>query len=401
MISRRGFFAGTAVAAVSATAASITTANVVGSNLAEELGKKAETAVLNRKAQFYGLHQNGIELALQSFTTFIALDLKPTTDKLAMKRWMSLLTDDIAKIMSGEEVVADPHPEIAPGSARATVTLGFGPGLFEKLNLQDQRPKTFAALPSFKIDKLQEEFSDGDVLLHVSADDPILLSHSVRALIRDSVSFADVRWTQSGFTNAQGVSPEGTRQRNLMGQVDGTDNPDLNTEDFDNLVWIKDGPKWAVGGTLLVLRRISMTLNTWDKMSRPQKEDVIGRKLSNGAPLTGKLETDIPDLEATKPNGLKVISSSAHIRRAGATNLKERFFRRPFNYDVGTDVDGTPNVGLLWTAYMADLDQYIPVQKRLADFDLLNMWTTPIGSSVWAIPTGVQPGEKLAEELFS
>lgn len=96
-----------------------------------------------------------------------------------------------------------------------------------------------------------------------------------------------------------------------------------------------------------------------------------------------------------------MIPSSAHIRRASPTNLKERFFRRPFNYDIGTAKDGTPDLGMLWTAYMAELDQYIPVQQRLADFDLLNMWTVPIGSSVWAIPGGVGESEVLAARLFN
>jgi dye decolorizing peroxidase len=273
--------------------------------------------------------------------------------------------------------------------------------MFSKLGLEKSAPNTFGQLPAFKIDKLQKEFSDGDVLLHVSADDPLVISHAVRGLVRDSMAFANVRWTQSGFTNAQGVSTEGTRQRNLMGQVDGTDNPELNSEDFSNLVWINDGPSWAKAGTILVLRRIAMNLDTWDTLSRPQKENVIGRTLKNGAPLTGKNETDIPDFEAVNAGGLKVIPTSAHIRRASPTNLQERFFRRPFNYDAGMDAQGKPDVGLLWTAYMTDMNQYISVQRRLADFDLLNMWTTTIGSSAWAIPGGVSEGEILAEGLFS
>jgi dye decolorizing peroxidase len=63
--------------------------------------------------------------------------------------------------------------------------------------------------------------------------------------------------------------------------------------------------------------------------------------------------------------------------------------------------DGTPDVGLLWTAYMKNIEQYIPVQQRLAKFDLLNKWTVPIGSSVFAIAGGVAPGEVIAEKLFS
>jgi dye decolorizing peroxidase len=41
------------------------------------------------------------------------------------------------------------------------------------------------------------------------------------------------------------------------------------------------------------------------------------------------------------------------------------------------------------------------VQERLAQFDLLNQWTTPVGSATFAIARGVKPGEILAEELFA
>jgi dye decolorizing peroxidase len=186
-----------------------------------------------------------------------------------------------------------------------------------------------------------------------------------------------------------------------MGQVDGTDNPALHSDDFNRLVWIESGPEWAVGGTILVLRRIAMHLDTWDKLGRTDKESVIGRTLANGAPLGKTDEADAPDFDQRTKSGLTVIPQFAHIRRASASNPDERFFRRPFNYEVGVSAQGVPDVGMLWTAYMRNMKQYVPVQSRLASFDLLNQWTTPIGSSVFAIAGGVKPGEIIAERLFS
>ena len=92
---------------------------------------------------------------------------------------------------------------------------------------------------------------------------------------------------------------------------------------------------------------------------------------------------------------LKKVEENMHAVAA------ENAYTYVFNYDAGMDAHGNPDVGLLWTAYMADMNQYISVQRRLADFDLLNMWTTPIGSSAWAIPGGVAEGATLAEGLFS
>ena len=128
---------------------------------------------------------------------------------------------------------------------------------------------------------------------------------------------------------------------------------------------------------------------------------MIGRKLDSGAPLNGEKETDVPDFSAKDENGLSVIPPFAHIVRASPGNLEERFFRRPFNYDLGVSGTGEPDAGLLWTAYMRNIEkQYLPVQRRLAEFDLLNKWTEPIGSAAFAIARGVKPGEIIAQELF-
>ena len=40
------------------------------------------------------------------------------------------------------------------------------------------------------------------------------------------------------------------------------------------------------------------------------------------------------------------------------------------------------------------------VQQRLDEHDALNEWTTPIGSSVFALPRGVTEGGWLGEELI-
>jgi dye decolorizing peroxidase len=152
----------------------------------------------------------------------------------------------------------------------------------------------------------------------------------------------------------------------------------------------------------LAYRRIAMQLDTWDQLGTPSKEEAVGRKLSNGAPLTGDRESDIPDLAARHPNGLSVIPEFAHIRRAAPVSQDERIFRRPFSYEAGISSAGSVDVGLLWTAYQRNLDnQFIPIQRRLDEFDLLNKWTVPIGSAEFAIAGGVSQGEVIAGALFS
>ena len=398
MVSRRGFLAGGAAAAASGAIG--IAAGAAGASLAAE--GDLETFAASRQAEFYGAHQSGIELDIQAVTNMVAFDIKESMTKADMLRWMRLLTDDIARLTAGEPVLADPAPELAIGAARFTAYVGFGPSLFSKLGLEAQMPEGFADLPAFGVDQLEDRYSGGDVLIHIAADDPVVLAHGTRGLVRDSMPFASVRWVQPGFAHSPGMIPAGLTHRNLMGQVDGTANPELGSSDFDSVVWINDGPEWIKGGTLLVFRRIAMQLDTWDQLGTPSKEEVIGRKLSNGAPLTGERETDVPDLGARHPNGLLVIPEFAHIRRAAPQESGERIFRRPFSYDNGMNARGTMDVGLLWTAYQRDISkQYLPIQRRLEQLDLLNQWTVPIGSAVFAIPGGVQGSELLAEALFS
>jgi dye decolorizing peroxidase len=344
----------------------------------------------------------GIETPIQAVTNMVAFDLRPGTTLKDMQRWMFLLTDDIRRMSSGEPVLADPAPELAIGAARFSAYVGFGPSLFRKLAIEDRMPEGLIDLPGFSIDALRDEFSGGDVLIHVAADDPVVLSHGVRNLVRDSLPFAKVRWNQAGFAHAPGMVPEGVTHRNLMGQVDGTANPALETDDFDDVVWVKDGPNWIKGGTLLVFRRIAMQLDTWDQLSSVGKGEVIGRDLKKGAPLTGSKESDLPDYAARGATGLKVIPEFAHIRRASNSGEGERIFRRPFSYEMPISKEGSMDVGLLWCAYQANIEkQYLPMQLRLAELDLLNRWTLPIGSATFAIPRGVSGDEVSAEGLFS
>ncbi len=100
-------------------------------------------------------------------------------------------------------------------------------------------------------------------------------------LLKDARGFATVRWIQQGFRRAHGTERPGTTMRNLFGQVDGTSNPQPGTDDFERVVWSDDG--WLAGGTGMVLRRIRMDLDTWDRLDRGGREASVGRTLRGRA----------------------------------------------------------------------------------------------------------------------
>lgn len=347
---------------------------------------------------FRGIHQAGVTTPPQAHTWFVALDLLEGVARDDLGRLLRLWTDDIERLASGRAPLADQERELAEVPARLTVTVGVGPGLFAKTGLDDARPASLAPLPAFeRIDRLEKRWSGGDLLLQIGSDDVVTVSHAMRVLVRDARSFAEVRWVQRGFGRARGSVPDGTTARNLLGQVDGSGNP--TGEALERAVWSTGG--WLAGGSMLVLRRIRFDRDHWEQIGRTDRELVIGRRLTDGAPLTGGAEKDAVDLAAVDENGLEVVPSFAHVRQARARDASELMLRRGYSYDDSPADDGTDDAGLIFAAYVADIErQFVPVQRRLAENDLLNRWTIPVGSAVFAILPGIGEGDVLGQQLL-
>ncbi|WTO11159.1 Dyp-type peroxidase [Micromonospora sp. NBC_00617] len=402
-LSRRGLLTGGALTAGGALAGGAAVAATRTDGTARPKAGVDTTPVANVGGlvePFHGVRQAGVATEPQAHASFVALTLRAGTDRAALGRWLRLLTDDAARLTQGRAALADTEAELGLLPARLTVTFGFGPGLYRAAGVDDRRPASVTDLPSFRIDRLQPAWSGGDLLLQICADDAITVAHAQRVLIKDSRPFATVRWVQQGFRRSPGVEPGGHTQRNLFGQLDGTANPRSGTP-MDSAVFVADGPAWLRDSTTLVLRRISMNMETWDLLGRTDRELAVGRRLDTGAPLTGTAEHDEPDFAATGPDGLTVIPDFSHMTRAHVTDDRFKILRRPYNYDAVPTAEGHADSGLIFTSYQADIArQYLPIQRRLADRDLLNEWTTPIGSAVFAIPPGCQPGGWVGEQVL-
>jgi dye decolorizing peroxidase len=348
---------------------------------------------------FHGTHQAGIVTPPQPHAVFVALDLEEGAEVLQLRRLMQVWTDDIARLTSGRAPLTDQEPELAARPAGLTVTVGWGATLFDRLGLEDLRPRWLAPLPPMPIDDLDERFGEADLVLQIGAHSPVTLAHARRHLVGAARGIAVPRWLQAGFREP--MERDGWALRNAFGQVDGTVQPDVAGADAA-LLWAgsPDHPAWE-GGSSLVLRRIRMDLKGWERADRVAREHAVGRDLASGAPLTGGGPDAPVDLHAVLPSGLPVVDRDAHVRRAAPHAPHQRFLRRPYTYeDVGAD--GTVETGLLFAAYARDpVRQFLPVQRRMAGADLLNLWTTPVGSAVFALLPGCHEGEWLGEHLLA
>lgn len=352
---------------------------------------------------FYGTHQAALVHPPAAHARFLTFDLREGVDASGIRRMLRVLTEDAARLAAGIPPLADSEPELAVIPASLTFLVGFGPELVRRVK-PSARPAWLEALPSFSVDQLKPALTGGDLLVAVHADDPVTVAHATRVVTRQLASYVQLRWSLDGFRRARGSDQSGRTMRNLFGQVDGTAGPKVGEEAFDRAVLGagREGvlPGWLEGGTGYVLRVIEMDLDTWDQVDRPDREKAVGRTLDTGAPLTGGSEDSPADFGARDALGLPVIPDFAHMRRARAAEVDEVIFRRGYNYETPQSVEAPATAGLLFEAFAADpTAQFVPIQRRLAELDMMNLWTTPIGSAVYAIPPGCQPGGYIGDTL--
>jgi dye decolorizing peroxidase len=350
---------------------------------------------------FYGAHQSGVETPPTTLQTFMGLDLIDPTPEAA-DAVLRLVSDDAARLTQGQPALGDTEPGIAASPAGLTITVGLGRQLFTRTGRADDIPSSLVEIPAFATDALERPWDQTDVMIQIGSNDAVALNHAVRMVTKDLSTLTRVRWTQEGFLPNGPAIPGGVGRRNLMGQVDGTVNPVPGTPEFATVVWDESsGPDWVTGGTVLVLRRIRMLLDEWEKLDPETQENVIGRRQHTGAPLGGTHELEAFDYEAVDENGLPVIPEDSHIRVSHAATTAEMILRRPYSYNAGMR-EGTNDMGLLFAAYMRDpATSYIPMQRRVAQLDAFNRWNTTVGSAAYFLPAGAREGGYIGEGIFS
>ncbi|MFI5756133.1 iron uptake transporter deferrochelatase/peroxidase subunit [Streptomyces sp. NPDC051569] len=368
---------------------------------------------------FHGVHQPGITTPAPARGHLIAFDLAPGSGRAESAALLRRWSDSARALMAGESAGPGDHTGIAldAGPSSLTVTFGFGRTFFDRTDLVRHRPAALDPLPAFSADQLDAGRSDGDLWIQIGSDDALVAFHALRTLQKDAGAAARVRWQMNGFNRSPGATARPMTSRNLMGQLDGTGNPKPSEPDFDQRIFVPAtpatgtpatgtpaaaAPAWMAGGSYAVVRRIRMLLDDWEKLPLTQQERVIGRRKSDGAPLTGGTETTELDLERTGPDGELVIPANAHARiSAPGANGGAAMLRRPFSFHDGIGPDGTPDAGLLFICWQADpLKGFVPVQRKLDRGDALSSFVRHEASGLFAVPGGAGKGEYVGQRLL-
>ncbi|MBV9953485.1 MAG: deferrochelatase/peroxidase EfeB [Acidimicrobiia bacterium] len=411
-LSRRRFLVSSAGASAAALVAGCSNGDGGGKAVAT-----GDTVVASpRYLPFHGIHQTGITSPVPASGLIAALDVV-RADRSDLARMLRDLTDEIDGMMAGRAYPAtDPRlPALQTGTlgekpppTDLSVVVSVGASMFdERFGLGSRKPRELVTMPFMANDKLDPDRSHGDLLLTITADSPDATIFALRQLLRRTRGHLVLRWMVDGFNRRSAPKPGQAQVRNLLGFKDGTANLDASEEGLmDEHVWVgdEDGePAWALGGSYHVVRIIRMFVERWDRTSLTEQEAVIGREKYTGAPLDGRVETDVPDYD-DDPKG-KRTPLVAHIRLANPrtrATRKNLILRRGLSYSRGFDGNGNLDQGLAFACFQRSLeDGFMAVQRRL-DGEPLEEYIQPQGGGFFFALPGVNRRDGwLGEQLLA
>ncbi|MGV8886288.1 MAG: Dyp-type peroxidase [Microbacteriaceae bacterium] len=312
-----------------------------------------------------GPYQAGIRrpASPQRFGMLLVLDTN------APPSWLPAVGARILSLVSGadEDLLPD-------GAADLTVSVGLGPRL-----VPAGWPGS-TALPDFNgDDAIPPSARGGDVLLAAYASDPTVLA-GVLDDVASLVPGATPRWRQFVFRG----KGSGTKARNPLGFMDGIIVPSTDDE-FSEGVWIADGP--LAGATILVIRRLRIDTARFRALEVGAREAVIGRRLSDGAPLSGGGPDAQIDLRAKSPEGEFVVPAHAHARAAHPSFTGSPLMMRR-SYSFENDGAAGADSGLVFMSFQNELRTFVATQQRLDEMDALMPFTTPTASATFVMLPG-------------
>lgn len=360
-----------AILGLSSVAAGAAIGAAAGVGAALTIQPEGATPERGKPVEPSGPHQAGIARPLNPQRSSLTVVIDVDT---AAEEWLG----DVGAVI--RELVAARTPRVAAllpdGAGDLTVLIGLGSRVSA-----DAAAVLGKGLPQFAQDEgIAARDRDGDVMIQACASDPSILDIAV-ADVAAAIPGARIRWAQRGFR------PPGDSGivRNPIGFLDGIIVPRGGAALSEN-VWIDSGP--FAGGTVCVLRRLRLDTAGFRTLQVEAQEAVIGRRRSDGAPLTGGSTTDEVDLRAKTPEGEFVTPARSHARAAHPSfSGSDLMLRRGYAFDNGIGEAG-PDAGLLFVCFQRSLRTFVATQQRLDEVDDLMRWVTPTASAAFAIVPG-------------
>jgi putative iron-dependent peroxidase len=249
--------------------------------------------------------------------------------------------------------------------AGLSLVVGIGSALWDRLYPGRPRPADLHVFPAFDGPVHSAPSTPGDLLLHIRADRMDLcfeLAQRITEALGDAATVID---ETHGFRSFD--------ERDLLGFVDGTENPE--GADAVSAVTVGEEDPDFAGGSYVIVQKYLHDLAGWDALTVEQQENAIGRsKLSN-------IEMD----DAIKPPDAHIALNV--IEDADGVQQQVMRFNMPFG-EVGTREFGTYFIG--YASSPAVLEQMLANMFHGTDdasHDRILDFSTAITGTLFYVPT--------------
>jgi putative iron-dependent peroxidase len=251
-----------------------------------------------------------------------------------------------------------------PDSA-LTCVVGLGSVVWDRL-FGDPRPAGLHPLPEFHGSRHAAVSTPGDLLFHIRAQTFDLCFELAERFMDRLAAHVQVVDEVHGFKSFD--------ERDLLGFVDGTENPEGSAA-VDAAIVDDDDPAFA-GGSYVVVQKYLHDLETWNRLPVEEQERVIGR-------------TKLDDIELA--DDVKPANSHVALNTIVGGDGEERQivrFNMPFGR-VGTREFGTYFIGYARNPDVIELMlEHMFVGDPPGNYDRVLDFSTAVTGSLFFIPTG-------------
>lgn len=244
------------------------------------------------------------------------------------------------------------------------LVIGIGANLWDRL-YDLPRPTGLHPFEEIAGEKHRAVSTPGDLLVHLRSRRPDLCFELSRQIVARLAGGATVVDEVHGFTYFD--------ERDLLGFVDGTENPEGDDAESAVLIGAED-PAYA-GGSYVLVQKYLHDLDAWHGLTVEQQEHAIGR--------TKLDDIELPD--DVKPSNSHVVLNS--ITAADGTARKIMRYNMPFG-EVGAQRFGTYFIG--YAAQPAVIEEMLRnmfVGKPVGNYDRILDFSTAVTGSLYFVPT--------------
>jgi len=247
---------------------------------------------------------------------------------------------------------------------RLSCNVGIGSSAWDRLG-QPKRPKQLRAFAEIRGPVHTAVATSGDLLFHIRAERADMCFELERLILEalgDAVTVAD---EVQGFRYFDA--------RDLLGFVDGTENPTGNALPLSALIQPEDDPDFD-GGSYVVVQKYLHNLSAWNALDTSSQEQIIGR-------------TKVDNVELGKSGGRKSHKDLATIVDCDGNEhdiLRDNMpFGRPGHAEFGTYFIGYARN--LWVIEKMLSNMFVGVPE--GEYDRILDFSTPITGTAFFVPS--------------